>query len=472
MKLKNELLPHQRQAVDKLIKLKVGALFMEQGTGKTLTTLEISRIRLEKGKINAVVWLCPCSAKGNIRREIVKNCPDEMLPYFTICGIETLSSSIRALSYLLNLSKERQCFLVVDESLLIKNPRAYRTENIIKIGEHCRYKIILNGTPISRNESDLFSQFYLLDWRILGYRSYWSFSANHLEFDEYGKLRNVLNADILAKKIAPYTYQVKKEECMELPRKGHSTYDFNLTEEQNEEYMRVAEILMGLLDERRPETIYRLFSGLQAVISGKRLIFNQKSTHFDTAEIFENPLENPRIKGLLDCLTEEKAIIFCRYESEIQQLCDILPDSVRFDGKVSIRARDEALKEFAAEKKYLVSNKNCAGYSLNLQFCHRIIYMSNDWDLGTRLQSEDRVHRLGQEHDVEIIDVCAYNTIDERILSCLWKKESLLDSIKREIEKTKGGNLKEVLKKSIYGSRYSHEMFDCSELEDGNGQDI
>ncbi|MCI8337923.1 MAG: DEAD/DEAH box helicase [Lachnospiraceae bacterium] len=472
MKLKNELLPHQRQAVDKLIKLKVGALFMEQGTGKTLTTLEISRIRLEKGKINAVVWLCPCSAKGNIRREIVKNCPDEMLPYFTICGIETLSSSIRALSYLLNLSKERQCFLVVDESLLIKNPRAYRTENIIKIGVHCRYKIILNGTPISRNESDLFSQFYLLDWRILGYRSYWSFSANHLEFDEFGKLRNVLNADILAKKIAPYTYQVKKEECMELPRKGHSTYDFNLTEEQNEEYMRVAEILMGLLDERRPETIYRLFSGLQAVISGKRLIFNQKSTHFDTAEIFENPLENPRIKGLLDCLTEEKAIVFCRYESEIQQLCDILPDSARFDGKVSIKAREKALKDFSEEKKYLIANRNCAGYSLNLQFCHRIIYMSNDWDLGTRLQSEDRVHRLGQEHDVEIIDICAYNTIDERILSCLWKKESLLDSIKGEIEKTKGGNLKEVLKKSIYGSRYSHEVFDCSELEDGNGQDI
>lgn len=472
MKLKNELLPHQKTAVEKLIKLKVGALFMEQGTGKTITTLEIARIRLESNKINYVIWLCPCSAKGNIKREIIKNCSNKMLKYFTICGIETLSSSVRALSYLLNLSKEKDCFLVVDESLLIKNPRAYRTENIIKIGENCKYKIILNGTPVSRNESDLYSQFYLLDWRILGYKSFWSFSSNHLEFDEYGKLKNVLNTDMLARKIAPYTYQVKKEECIELPKKRYSTYNFYLTDEQDEEYMRVAGILMEQVDEWRSETVYRLFSGLQAVISGKQLIFNQNATHFETVEMFENPHENPRIKELLDCLAEEKTIIFCRYESEIQQLCDILPDSVRFDGKVSIKAREKALREFAGEKKYLIANRNCAGYSLNLQFCHKIIYMSNDWDLGTRLQSEDRVHRLGQEHDVEIVDICAYNTIDEKILDCLCRKENLLDSIKGEIEKSKDKNFKDTLKKTIYGSRYNHEVFDCSELEDMNEENI
>lgn len=64
MNLKNNLLPHQTAAVQKLIKLKVGALFMEQGTGKTITTLEIARIRLEKEKINHIIWLCPCSVKA------------------------------------------------------------------------------------------------------------------------------------------------------------------------------------------------------------------------------------------------------------------------------------------------------------------------------------------------------------------------------------------------------------------------
>ena len=312
----------------------------------------------------------------------------------------------------------------------------------------------------------------ILDWRILGYKSYWSFSANHLEFDEYGKLKNVLNTDMLAKKIVPYTYQVKKEECIELPKKRYSTYNFYLTDEQDEEYMRVAGILMDQLDEWHSETVYRLFSGLQAVISGKQLIFNKKETNFETVEMFDNPRENPRIETLLYYLTKEKTIIFCRYESEIEQLCSILPDSVRFDGKVSIKEREKALKDFSGEKKYLVANRNCAGYSLNLQFCHEIIYMSNDWDLGTRLQSEDRVHRFGQEKDVNIIDICAYNTIDEKILECLHRKENLLNSIKGEIEKSKDNNFKEALKKTIYGSRYNHEVFDCSELEDMNGESI
>jgi SNF2 family DNA or RNA helicase len=467
MKLKNELLPHQKAAVDKLIKLKVGALFMEQGTGKTITTLELARARLEAGKINSTIWLCPCSAKGNIKREIIKNCPDEMLDFFTICGIETLSSSIRALSYLLNLSKEKKCFLVVDESLLIKNPKAYRTENIIKIGENCKYKIILNGTPVSRNEADLFSQFFLLDWRILGYKSYWSFSANHLEFDEYGKMRRVLNTDNLAKKIAPYTYQVKKSDCLELPHKLYSTYHFRLTEEQNREYARVAEILMMKVDEWHPYTIYRLFSGLQAVVSGKRLIFNKSESHYETAEMFDDPMKNPRIDRLMDIVPDnEKAIIFCRYESEIQQLCKVLESAVRFDGKTSLKNREKALKEFSEDKKYLIANRNCAGYSLNLQFCHNIIYMSNDWDLGTRMQSEDRVHRIGQKAAVEIMDICASNTIDEQIISCLWKKENLLDSIKKEVDRNMDTSTKDLLKRFIYGSRYNHAVFDCSELED------
>lgn len=465
--LKNSLLPHQNAAVEKLIKLKVGALFMEQGTGKTITALEIARSRLEAGKINSVVWLCPCSAKGNIKREIIKHCPDEMLKVFTICGIETLSSSIRAVSYLLNLSENKRCFLIVDESLLIKNPRAYRTENILKIGENCEYRMILNGTPVSRNEADLFSQFFLLDWRILGYKSYWSFAANHLEYDDHGKLRRVLNTDFLAKKIAPYTYQVKKEDCVKLPDKNYSTYHFYLTDEQEKEYSRVAEILLMQVDEWHPDTVYRLFSGLQAVISGKKLIFNKKCSHFDTKEMFENPMDNPRIESLMDVLPEDqKAIVFCRYESEIKQLCDILPDSVRFDGKTSLKNREKALKEFSEEKKYMIANRNCAGYSLNLQFCHNIIYMSNDWDLGTRLQSEDRVHRIGQKNEVEIMDICATNTIDEQILKCLWRKEGLLDSIKREVDKNTNISTKDMLKKYIYGSRYNHDVFDCSELED------
>lgn len=460
MILNNELLDYQKKAVEKMINLKVGALFMEQGTGKTITTLEIARIRYESGRINSVIWLCPCSAKENIKTEILKQCPPSLSTIFTICGIETLSTSIRANEYLFKLACEKKCFLVIDESLLVKNPRAYRTTHITKISEKCPYKIILNGTPISRNEADLYAQFYILDWRILGYRSYWSFAANHLEYDDYGKIRRVLNTDALAKKIAPYTFQILKKDCINLPPKKHHTYGFYLTDAQSEFYDYAASILLSGLDERKPETIYRLFSGLQAVISGKKIIF-ESSNHFYTVEAFDDPLNNPRISALMDILPSEKTIIFCRYESEVSQLCSILPDAVRFDGKISIKDRNAALKEFRGSKNYLIANKNCAGFSLNLQFCHNIIYLSNDWELGKRLQSEDRVHRLGQKNDVNITDIFAFNTLDEKILSCLRKKESLLESIKDEIKHA--GDFKTGLKNTIYGSK---KIFDCSDLEE------
>ncbi|HIT42244.1 MAG TPA: DEAD/DEAH box helicase [Candidatus Caccovicinus merdipullorum] len=470
MRLNNDLLPHQQEAVEKMRKLKVGALFMEQGTGKTITAIELARIRFEAGKIDRVVWLCPCSAKGNIKAEILKQCPEELSRIFVICGIETLSSSVRANEYLLNLTSRERCFLVVDESLLVKNHQTYRCKNITRISNMCPYKLILNGTPISKNEADLYAQFYILDWRILGYRSFWSFAANHLEYDDQGRLRRVLNADYLAHKISPYTFQIRKADCIKLPGKSYRSIGFYLTNEQNLEYERVAEILMMGIDEREPQTIYRLFSGLQAVISGKRLVF-QGRRHFHTEEFFDNPMKNPRIQALLRNIPDEKTIIFCRFESEVSQLCEIIPDAVRFDGKVSMKNRNEALKQFSGEKKYLIANKNCAGFSLNLQFCHNIIFLSNDWELGKRLQSEDRVHRLGQNCKVNITDIFAYNTLDERILNCLSRKEGILDSIKKEIDMAKM-DFKSGIREIIYGKNKRRTVVDLSELGDDDAENL
>ena len=78
-----------------------------------------------------------------------------------------------------------------------------------------------------------------------------------------------------------------------------------------------------------------------------------------------------------------------------------------------------SVHQFKTVSKFLIANKSCAGYGLNLQFCSYIIYYSNDWDYATRAQSEDRVHRIGQNKNVHIIDICAAYTLDEKIIKCL-----------------------------------------------------
>lgn len=442
---KYNLLSYQKKAIEKLKKIKVGALFMEQGTGKTITALELCSIRLKQNKINRIVWLCPCACKNEIKLEIMKMADDNLIKHIVICGIETLSRSFVANTYLLQLHKTDDVFLIVDESTLIKNIRANRTNNILRLGKLAKYKLILSGTPMTKNASDLYAQFLFLDWRILGYRSFWSFASNHLEFCERtNRIVRSLNLDYLSRKIEPYTFQIKKEECLDLPEKNYVSYNFFLTDEQFAHYRYVADRLLFELDEMESTTIYRLFTGLQAVVSGKKLNFYQDENNqerFKTVPFFNCIEENPRLQCLKKIIEKEdnkKIIIFCRYTSDVSEIESFLGnEAIRFDGTISQKRRTMNLEKFKSEsqKRFLVMNLNCGSYSLNLQFCDTIIYYSHSWDLALRLQSEDRVHRYGQKNKVRIYDIYAEMTIDKKTVQCLSRKENMLEQFKEFLAK-------------------------------------
>lgn len=433
--LKTSLFPWQCAAVDKLLGIRVGALYMEMGTGKTRTALEMIQRRLDAGKLDHVLWLCPCSVRENLREDIRKHA-DGALAHIAIYGIESLSASLRLYDLLMRYVSAGTTMLIVDESNLVKNHKAIRTQRITELAKRCRYRLILNGTPVSRNEADLFAQWYLLDWRILGYRSFWSFAANHLEYDPDipGKVRRTLNTDYLIEKIAPYSYQVSRDECFALPGKSYRQIGVSMTYAQERHYEDVTGRMIEQLDEQRPETIYRMFAAAQAIISG--LYVEDDGKHLRSRPMFENPRDNPRIQELLDLadIIDGQAIIFCKYTHEIESLLSLLPDAVPFYGKLNHVQRQRNLDAFRAGTRILVANKTCAGYGLNLQFCHNVIYYSNDWDWATRIQSEDRVYRLGQSHQVCVYDLCASGTLDVKILRCLARKERLEDEIKRELK--------------------------------------
>ncbi|MCB6992871.1 DEAD/DEAH box helicase [bacterium 210820-DFI.6.37] len=441
---KTRLLPYQEEAVEKLSKLKVGALFMDMGTGKTRTAIELIKTRLNGGKVDSVLWLHPFSIRSDLEANIKTHSDLIESGKLTMCGIETLSSSVRENLRLLDLVENQKVFLIVDESSLIKNPYALRSKNILRLATKCKYKLILNGTPVTRNEADLFNQFYLLDWRILGYRSYWSFAANHVVCDEKNpeRILAIKNTEYLAERIAPYTYECKKEDILKLPSKQYHEVGFYMEEWQLNNYDYVIEELMGQIDEFRPETIYQFFSALQAVISGFHITvkYRNKKPYTIAEYSFENPRDNPRI----DCLwyeldKDEKYIIFCNYVKEIEEVATMLnqekPGSaVMFHGEMREKQRTAALEAFVGKADYFVAHKRCGSYGLNLQFCRNVIYMSHDWDWGTREQSESRVHRIGQNRDVVITDILCNGSLDLKISNCLYKKANLADSFKDELK--------------------------------------
>ena len=443
MKLKTELFIYQQEAVNKLLGLKVGALFMEMGTGKTRTALEIINKRLKANKLNHVLWLCPCSVRENLMTDIRKHA-DEGFTKIAVYGIESLSNSTRLYGLLLQYVQAGETMLIIDESTLVKNYSAIRTQKIISLAQSCKYRLILNGTPISKSEADLFAQFYILDWRILGYRSFWRFAANHLEYDEKyrHKIRRVLNVDYLTSKISPYSYIIRKDDVLKLPGKKYFTKCFILTPEQREHYASERDdFLDTLINDDDEAAIYRTFTALQEITSG-RYITSKVHEHITHRPFFENPIQNPRIQALLETITAngQKTIIWCKFQHEIDDVSRILSEKYGeenvqiFCGKTSPKKRNEALVLFSTKAQYLVANKTCAGFGLNLQFCHKAIYYNNDWNWATRVQSEDRIHRLGQEKEVEIIDIYGLSTIDDRIIKCLQKKEKLSDAFRASVK--------------------------------------
>lgn len=444
-----DLLPHQIPAVEKLSKLSIGALFMDTGTGKTRTALELVKQRLDKGYIDKVLWLCPCSVMENLKQDFIRHCGD--IPQeIKICGLESISASGRIYLELYEYVDERT-YLIVDESSLVKNPKAIRSQRIEMLADICKHKLILNGTPISRCEADLYQQFRLLDWEILGYKSYWSFAANHLEFKEVrkpggGKVRTnqivrCLNTSYLADKISPFSYQIKKEECFELPAKHHYVLSAYMTYEQSLHYERVKGEFLMQVDELDSTTIYRLFTACQHVVSGRKV--EDGVSGIETHDMFDSWRDNPRVICLQDFVKyqEDKCIIFAKYQREIEEIKAMLTDGgyswAEFTGNVSLKERNESLEAFRNDTQFLLANKACGAFGLNLQFCHRIVFYSNDFNYGTRLQAEDRIHRLGQTEDCYIYDIVMSGTIDRFIANNLTGKESLVEAFKRELKKKK-----------------------------------
>ncbi|WP_064615497.1 helicase-related protein [Streptobacillus moniliformis] len=455
MEFLTELLPHQKKAIEKLSKLKVCALFMDRGTGKTRTILELIKIKLNKEKINHILWLCPCNIKENSKKDIIKHLgffPGDLI---TIAGIETLSSSIKANLELIDLVNSKKVYLIVDESTKVKNKDAIRSKRIINLSKKCEYKAILNGTPITKNQIDLFSQFYILDWRILGYKTKYQFEKNHVEYDKFipNKVVRIKYINYIAKKIEPYSFEVKKEECINLPNRNFKIEYFNIDKLQRLHYDYIFDKLLYEVDEMKPHTIYNLLYSLQSIVSGFEMTISKISDMKDKTKIirkrfYENEERNPRTQKLIEVLknlNDSKTIICCTYLEEVNSIIKVLKNIfndkiiLKYTGEISQKEKNKNIVEFEINKniKYLIATKQSIGLGLNLQFCNNIVYYSNDYDLGTKLQSQDRIYRIGQNENVNIIDIVAENTIDSRIIDCLNRKENMLENFLKLIKEMK-----------------------------------
>ena len=397
----------QELAFEKLSRLKVGALFMEMGTGKTKVALDL--IASKASRVDYILWICPCSLKSEIEAERVKWHPELTLD---IVGCESIGSSGRIYLQTLSKTKDRRCFVVVDESLKIKNREAKRTERIIRIGESAEYTLILNGTPISQNYCDLWSQMQFLSPKILK-MSYNQFFNTYCEYytrgKMAGKIRRFVNVPHLIDKISPYVFEAKLD--IETTKKKETRiYHTNFLE--YEEYK--GEIFSEYYNEEKDDLNFYAFSTLL------QKFYTQNS---DREKVISKLIEE----------INDKVVIFVKFLSSIPEGAN------KITGEESQKERAEMIERFRrGEFNALYITYGCGAFGLNLQFCKNMIFAEHTWDYAVREQAEARIYRLGQGSEVKYYDlICGGIGLEDLISTCVRRKSRMLDTVKQEIQKCK-----------------------------------
>lgn len=380
-------LDSQIKAIDKLNAVKCGALFMEAGTGKTRSALEL----IKNTAADYVLWFTPFQTKENLQTEINKwgglDCD--------IVGIESIQNSDRIyLELSQKCEQAKKTFIVVDESLKIKNADANRTQRLLQLAEKSAYRIILNGTPLSRNLLDLWSQMEFLSPKILkmGLAEFKNTFCEYIKVTyhshgfgrSYSKefIKKYHNIDYLYSLIEPFIFESKLSLSI---GQQHIDIDYALTDEEKAQHDK--------LKEKYLDNEYLLARNNNIFLE-----ITQKMQHNYSL----SPAKFEIVDKLLSEIDKSKVLIYAKYIDT-----------------------QEALSKHYKDVRIMSLQKH--SYGLNLQDYNAIVFWDKTWDYAQREQIERRIFRTGQISDCVYYDLTGNIGLEGMINQNIERKRNLLD---------------------------------------------
>ncbi len=421
--MNSALHPSQQGAVEKLKTLKVGALYIDRQDGKLRTIAELVRYRMETKRIDSVIWLCARRKQALLAEGISKH----LYRYerdIALVGVENLSYCLEDFLILLRQAEEDRVMLVIDNGLLIKNPCALRTKRVLLLSERCPYRLLVSDVPLARCAADMFTQWYALDWRILGYQSYWAFCLNHV-----GRGRSNRNIDYIARRIEPYCAQLLREEVQPVGARREYVWRFRLPPPAMAEYEQVVQRFVSKACFSR-SGVYRMLQACQHAASGRRIVCDYP---LQVEDMYADPQENPRLISLMELLAhfpQERLLIICRYSCE----CAAVEAAIaRQAGRAQVcrypapRGEPQADARILVMSCYVDEREDC-----RLQ-ADVIIYYTSDWNWRKRQEKERQCQGALEGRPLTVVSLVAVNTIDERILRCVWRKDQLIQQWQKEL---------------------------------------
>tara|TARA_R100000935_G_scaffold17039_1_gene33658 strand:+ start:4931 stop:6400 length:1470 start_codon:yes stop_codon:yes gene_type:complete len=437
-------------------------LFMEMGTGKSKVLIDNMGMLYQSGQINFALVIAP---KGVYRNWVAKEIPEHMsddIPHRVIrwvsgankkqkeemrsvqddfkgltifvMNVESFSSlkGQKAGTWMARTLGQRG-MIAIDESTTIKNHKAKRTKSLLKIATEFKFRRLLTGSPVTKSPMDIYSQCEFLRAGLLGYDSYYAFQGRYAVVQRktmggaaFQQIVGFKNLDELTQRIDMFSFRVLKKDCLDLPDKIYTARYVGMTPDQFKMYEQIRQYAMVLLENGEMSTA-------PAVITQMLRLQQIMSGHLKTDEGEMLYFPSKRMEALEEIMEEHdgKAIIWSRFRYDIISMTEMLNkkfgagSAASYFGDTSDEDRNDIVINFQNPNhplKFFVGNPATAGYGLTLTEANLVVYYANDFNLETRIQSEDRAHRIGQKNNVTYIDLICEGSIDERIVKALRAK--------------------------------------------------
>ena len=458
-----KLYQHQRQAVKRATEGNL-ALFHECGTGKTLTALKIIEHHKAKGCGPALV-VCPLSI---IEAAWMADAA-EFSPELKVVSLwaKTRQKRLEALNrdadiYIINFESFRGLFseiqakgfevLIVDESSKMKSHSSQITRALLALaGVYSRgkgkrfgvnrpvaHRYILTGTPAPNDRSEYWAQITFIAPGEVFSDNFFAFRGRYFTAKPLGRTGISLwsftdekwLADEFSERMAPVCDVVSKEDAVDLPEQVHEIRKVKLSQNEQAAYDRFRrDFVLRFADEEVLAT-----TALTELMKARQLTsgfcYGREGIHL----LGKSKLKE--LKDLLDEIGNKSVIIWCNFQQEVELLLREIPDSVALWGGTD--DRQAVIKQFkAGSATRLIANPQSAAHGLTFVNAANAIYYSMTYSYELMKQSQDRIHRIGQNTKCTYHYLLADGTIDEVIYQAVQEKKDLSEAV---LQYLKNGN--------------------------------
>ena len=424
-------LPHQKEAIEKLLANDKYILADDMGLGKTTSAIIAS---LESGA-KKILIICPASLKINWQREI-ENYSDKktlivegrkwgstfnyyIINYDIVKNYHSTETPEIGQENTNLIDNEKFDLAIVDEAHYISNTTAQRTKLINDILKNIPKVWLLTGTPMTSKPINYYNLLRIVNSNVtLNWQGYVKRYCGGYQFTVNKKkiwnTNGATNLDELRMRTKNLVLRRMKTDILDLPDKIITPIFLDLKstyyDEELEDFLRITS------ESKNKESLSVTINRLMKV----RQIISQEKIDY-TCEIIDRCLEQGK-----------KVIVFTNFTMSLDMLHEkYKKNSVVLDGRMSKEKRQQSVDRFQNEDKVkvFISNIIAGGVGITLTAAECVIMNDLSFVPAHHSQAEDRAFRYGQKKNVLVYYPIFENTIEKIVYNMLQKKKNIIDQV-------------------------------------------